>query len=192
MKKIIAASLLALGLAGTASADISIFWAGGNGFYNWNAPAMPADPADYVNFGGGSVTAYLIYSTDNIINFDQSDIGDAFTGGNDSVLDSLSVNTVYGDYDNGAELYVGPLQGGYVFLRIVDLSAPGGSIAQYYDSSVLQSVAYNPNEPASQSLIHNTGDPLGDRMISVVPEPSVLAFLGIGAALVGIRRMRRS
>ena len=191
MKKLIAMLVIAASTA-TVKADISIEWIAGFGFYNWNTVGAPVDPTDYINDAGGVATAYLIYSDDAVIDLDLGNLGGQLVDGvSDSVLDSFSVTSVYGDYSNGSELYAGALQGGYVFLRIIDTSAPGGASGQYYDSSMLLTTAYDPLNPSAQQLLHNSGNTLGDQM-QVVPEPSVLAFLGIGAALVGIRRMRRS
>lgn len=85
------------------------------------------------------------------------------------------------------------LVSGYVYTRVFNVGSP--AIGDYFNVGGLtggplgdQSQA---NPPASDTSDVAAGD-LFNLSIQIVPEPSVLAFLGIGAALVGIRRMRRS
>ena len=109
------------------------------------------------------------------------------------------------------------LLGGYVYLRLFNVAAP--VIGDYFAISAITGPTLGDMDPATGSpvpssvemeLIANAGDDVpfggvgasfsgtalsgiaGDQWHQIVPEPSVLAFLGIGAALVGIRRMRRS
>lgn len=193
MKKIILAAVAGIMVSTTAMADIAISWYGDTGFYNWNAPVSPTDP-DYINFGGGSATAYLIWSPDATID----PVNSANTGlvsGNDVVIDSLTVNNApYGDYANGPEVYVGAYQNAFVYIRIVDTTGPSGS-TQYYNSTTLATVAYDPLNPVVQFQNNNSvagaGSGLGDRMV-LVPEPATFAFMGIGGLLLALRRMRRS
>lgn len=85
------------------------------------------------------------------------------------------------------------LVSGYVYTRVFNVGSP--TVGDYFNVGGLtggplgdQSQA---NPPASDTSDVAAGD-LFTLSIQIVPEPSVLAFLGIGAALVGIRRMRRS
>ena len=193
MKKIALMVAAVLAVGQMAQADIAISWSAGNGFYNFDVGGVPADPNDYVNFGGGSVTAYLIYSTDSVADFNSVNAAGQYLANGDFVLTSLVVGANdYAFFDAGTFTPAQPntLQGGYVYARIIDDSAPGGG-SQYYDSATLLTTAWvSPATP--QILTVNSSDPLGDQMIQVVPEPTVLAFLGIGAALLGVRRMRRA
>lgn len=194
IKKI--AIIAVLVAASAARGDIAINWFGSAGFYNWNEPnGAPSDPNGYINFGGGSATAYLIWSSDNTIDaINAGTLGAGGVSGNDTVLDSVAVgNAPYGDYSNGAEIYAGALDTGFVYLRIIDLSAPGGAIGQYFNSSILDPALYNPAAPVVQSLDNNVSPgAVGNQMIAVVPEPSTYAFMGLGAVLLAIRRFRRS
>lgn len=98
------------------------------------------------------------------------------------------------------------LLNGYVYVRLFSSAAP--VIGDYFAISTIAGPGLGDMDPAvgnpvptSVSLDQdvNTEDPfqgIGTNpqidWVQIVPEPSVLAFLGIGAALVGIRRMRRS
>jgi len=200
MKKL-AVLVAMIALVGSARADIAINWSAGTGFYNWNwndvgsAGGVALDDGDYINFGGGSATAYLIWSSDNIIDFDSGNLAGSFVSGNDIVLDSVaSINVPYGEFSNGGEVYAGALStvGSMVFIRLIDLSAPGGAIAQYFDGPTLTPNTYDPQNPLLQPLNGNSvagaQSGLGDQMIAVVPEPSVLAFLGLGGLALAVRR----
>jgi len=204
MKKIALIAAL-LGINISAFADIAVNWSAGAGFYNWNwndvgsAGGAALDNGDYINFGGGSATAYLIFSTDGVVDLDLGNLAGGLVSGNDSVVDTFSVvNSPFGDYDAGPRgpasppnyaLYTGN-NVATIFLRIIDTSAPGvGILYQYYDTAPVIANIYNPAQPASQVLQHNATDPInGNQLIAVVPEPSVLAFLGIGGLALAIRR----
>jgi len=88
------------------------------------------------------------------------------------------------------------LVAGSVYLRVFNSGTPDGITGFYAGtSSPLVGGPLNDQSPGPNS--ENTVDiaPSSTYSLSfyqIVPEPSVLAFLGIGAALVGIRRMRRS
>jgi len=203
MKKMAIIAVM-LGMVGSSMADIAVNWSGGTGFYNWNwndagsAGGVALDDGDYINFGGGTATAYLIFSTDNVIDLDLNNLAGGLVSGNDSVVDTFSVvNSPYGDYSAGPRGPAAPpnyaLYSGNniatIFLRIIDTSAPGvGVLFQYYDSAPVIADIYNPAQPASQVLQHNNDVVLGNQLIAVVPEPSVLAFLGIGGLALAIRR----
>lgn len=85
------------------------------------------------------------------------------------------------------------LVSGYVYTRVFNVGAPG--VGDYFNVGGLtggplgdQSQA---NPPAADTSDVAASD-LFTLSIQIVPEPTVLAFLGIGAALVAVRRMRRS
>ena len=191
MKKLVCliASIMMIGQVSKAA--IAISWGALGGFYNYNVVGSPVDPNDYCNFGSGSAMAYLVYSSDAVRDFDYSNAAGQYLANGDYVLTSVLVNaTDWGNFDVSTYTDLNPIQGGYVYARIIDNSAPGGG-SQYFDSVALLTTAWvAPATP--QDLVVNSDNFVGDKMIQVVPEPTVLAFLGIGAALVGVRRMRRA
>ncbi len=97
------------------------------------------------------------------------------------------------------------LIGGYVYARVFGATSTGSiGIGTMYLEAPVWSATPGTTTP-SGPLVLATSDPAttlqfditpGGANIwlnqTIVPEPSVLAFLGIGAALVAVRRMRRS
>ncbi len=199
MKKI-AILMFAVVAAGGAFADIAVNWRANDGFYNWNAPLSPADPGDYINDAGGSALAYMIYSPTGVRTVDTNNLSGFLVGG-DNVVVMIGANPAtstaaspYGNFDfgfNGQIAGYGAV-GAAIWSRIIDLSAPGGAAFQYFDGNLVSAPAYNVDQPALIDLNgqSGTGGVIGDRMIAVVPEPSVLAFLAIGGIAVAIRRRK--
>lgn len=196
MKKIIAL-LLTVAATTTSFADIAVFWRAFDGFYNWNAPALPADPGDYINDAGGSAFAYMIYSPSGVITVDENNLAGFLVGGDNVVVQiagnpaTSTAGTPYGNFDfgfNGQISGYGAV-GATIWSRIIDLSAPL-ALYQYFDSNAVAAPAYNIDQPALIDLNgqSGTGGIIGDRMIAVVPEPSVLAFLAIGGIALAVRR----
>lgn len=201
MKKALAA-LIAVTLAGVAHADIQINWRAQAGFYHNGT--VGNFPNDGILFPSGSTIAMLIWSPDSVINdVDPSNVGGNYVGGNDLYLDTFVVSypgsslSEFADYLNGAEIYVNAnyggtlLQNGFVYARIFQDATPVAG-EYYFDSPVLATTAYTGIEGA-QLLDHNTDNTNGNELNKlIVPEPSVLAFLGAGALVVAFRRMRRA
>ena len=202
MKKILAYMTAVMLIAGNAMADIAVNWRAINGFYNWNAPVGPADPGDYINAAGGSSLAYMIYSPSGVITVDTGNIAGYLVGG-DNVVVSIAGNPVtvagaadygYFDYGNGTPITGYGAVGATLWSRVIDMSAPL-AVLQYFDGPAISAVAYNPAQPSlldlnGQSPAGAANGSIGDRMIAVVPEPSVLAFLAIGGIAIAIRRRK--
>ena len=200
MKKILVYMTALVVTAGSAMADIAVNWRAINGFYNWNAPVSPLDPDDYINAGGGSSLAYMIYSPSGTITVDTGNIAGFLVGG-DNVVVSIAGNPVtvagaadygYFDFGNGTPITGYGAVGATLWSRVIDMSAPS-AILQYFDGPAISAVAYNPAQPSllplnGQSPAGGADGSIGDRMIAVVPEPSVLAFLAIGGIALAVRR----
>lgn len=202
MKKILAYAMAGMLMAGNVMADIAVNWRAITGFYNWNAPVNPVDPDDYINASGGSSLAYLIYSPSGVITVDTGNIAGFLVGG-DNVVVSIAGNPVtvagaadygYFDYGNGTPITGYGAVGATLWSRVIDMSAPS-ALFQYFDGPSVSAAAYNPAQPSlldvnGQSPAGAAIGSIGDRMIAVVPEPSVLAFLAIGGIAVAIRRRK--
>ena len=95
--------------------------------------------------------------------------------------------------------------GGYVYVRVFDAVSVGaiGAGTMYLEAPVWSATPSSITPAGPLQLL--TADPTTKLTLditpgganiwlnqTIVPEPSVLAFLGIGAALVAVRRMRRS
>ena len=115
-----------------------------------------------------------------------------------SMTGTLDVNTVNGD----SALLGFPndyLVSGYVWTRVFNVAAPG--VGDYYGDGGITGGPLNDisqaNPPGSNTsdVAPNLDDTPNTFVLSnqiMVPEPSVLAFMGIGAALVAVRRFRRA
>jgi len=200
MKKITYTAMLSIAIAATSYGDIGISWSASGGFY-FNGADANLD-ASYIN-GANSLyagaTAQLIWSVDNIADaLDPFNVAGSYVSGDDILLRSFSVSNLYGDYGAGAPTiysdvgYGVTLAGGYVYARIFDGSTP--NVGEYYHaSSPLLATAYNPGAPVLQTLDQNA-DPsfpaFGANELNtlIVPEPSVLAFLGLGGLALAARR----
>ena len=207
MKKA-AVAIAALGVMTTASfGDIYVNWQADVGFFR-NGTSGAAYPNDGILFPSGSVLVQLLWTPDA-----GTTAVDAFlpnylaAGGNDIVLASRSVGFgVAADITASDEFMqftgtpavflnanYGPtvLQGGYVYARVFSDLTPGLGDYYFQSSNTVALGNYTGNEQANLLDI-NTDHTNGNQLNQVVPEPSVLAFLGAGALVVAYRRMRRN
>lgn len=200
MKKVTLVAVLSIVTASAAQADIGISWSASGGFY-LNGTDANLD-ASYIN-GAGSLyagaTAQLIWSVDNIADdLDPFNVAGGYVSGDDILLRSFSASNLYGDYGAGSPTiyadvdYSTTLAGGYVYARIFDGSTP--NVGDYYHaSSPFLATAYNPGAPVLQTLDQNAAPSFvlyGSNELDtlIVPEPSVLAFLGLGGLALAARR----
>jgi hypothetical protein len=175
----------------TAKADINILYTGSAGFY-------VSDPGTGIVDPSGSFLAQLIYTASGTIGFaDAGTVG--FVTGDNQVLDSVTVGfgvpadlaagSTFGDFNAGVQVYPGPLEGGFVFVRIFQDTTPQGGDFYYDSPTTLTTVFTGTQSP--QLIDANTDFVNGNQLtLQVVPEPSVLAFMGIGALLMAVRRRR--
>lgn len=180
-----------------AYGDININWFGSVGFFDNGTGPAPADPGDYIGSVFGSATAQLIWSPDAIVdNFDLANGANGWVENGEIVLNTITANAPYGDFDGGVSLYTDAAFGvtldqGFVYSRIFGSAAP--IAGEYFSASaVLNPALYDAGNPAADFLDHNTGAAVGDELnIQIVPEPSILAFLGLGGLVMAIRRVRK-
>ena len=191
MRKIIAVAVAGLMSASVVQASISVNWFTGNGI---DAPLGGALPS--------GAMVQLIWTPDSLIGALDPNTPTA-TAGNDILLqtDFTTFNGLFafsGAFNDGSGALLGinesTLLAGYVYVRVFSSGAP--MIGDYFGLSSLVGNPLNDQDPTAGSpdfvdLSPNDSVPF-DAWTAIVPEPSVLAFLGIGAALVAVRRMRRS
>ncbi|MCB1071414.1 MAG: PEP-CTERM sorting domain-containing protein, partial [Kiritimatiellae bacterium] len=162
----------------------------------------PNDPADFIGTVFGSYTAQLVWSPDNLVSeLDISNAANGWVSGGEVVLNTIVGNNTYGDFDAGVVVYQDAnydtgaisLDQGYVYSRVFGSTAP--ILGEYYSASpTVDATLYSADPPSNPAFVeHNQlagGDPINgselDRLI--VPEPSVLAFLGLGGLLMAVRR----
>lgn len=202
MKKMLALALI-VGLSVAARADININWFAQAGFYDNGQ--FGVDPNGGILFSGGNATAQLIWTpTASIDIVDPSNGANGYVSGDDIFLDSFTfttgggANTTYGDFSNGSEIYTDAayagvlgtnvLANGFVYYRVfTDNSPDGGEF--YYDSATLDANAYTGVE-SPQSLDQENTSAGNELDTQIVPEPTTLAFMGIGSILVALRRRK--
>ena len=190
MKKLLAAILVVGSMAVSASATITISWQSSFGV---NDPTIAGDTFDLAS---GSLVQ-LIWSSDNIINA-LNDASPTTPTGNDQLLDqqfttfagAFSFNNSYPE--SSLSLTEGVFLAGYVYVRVFNAAAP--TVGDWYGSAGLVGGPLTDQDPTPG--LADFADVAPSELFTlnqtIVPEPSVLAFLGIGAALVAVRRMRRS
>ena len=184
-------------IAGFASADIEVAWQASSGFYVNGSGPLPDDPGDYVGPVYGGITVQLIWSPDDQISeIDPFNAVNGYVSGGELQLTSIFVNgNDYGfhasggvfedaNFDTGAVL----LDQGYVYVRLFGDLTP--TVGDYYFASTVVDPALRTEPPGSPTFIElNDNLVIGDELNRlIVPEPSVLAFLGLGGLLMAVRR----
>jgi hypothetical protein len=158
---------------------------------NWGTDSSLVYREDGTTFllsGGASTLFQLIRSADGVVGAALPD-GSAF--GN-TILQELMVDASTADDDAQffAEAYNNPVfTAGFVYMRIFGIGSAIGStpVGTYYlDSPViaLTDVIF----PALPQNLNLGGAPSYTLNQQVVPEPSVLAFLGLGGLALAARR----
>lgn len=182
MKKTILSVIASCAMGLSANADININWAAGSGFYS---AAMP----NGILLGGGSLLAQLIYTASGTI--ENAGVGGAVAGDNTVLVNFTVTNpgnagSEWADFSYGSQVFAG-ISSGFVYARVFqDDVVEIGDL--YYDSSTLAVTPYTGIE-APQTLQTNSDLINGNELtIAVVPEPSVLAFLGFGGLALAARR----
>lgn len=197
MKKLLIAALLSVSMASASNAMIGIYANAELGYIGVTGATTDA-PANLFN---GTVLMQMIWSA----SAGYSSVGTADGGGLDAgyeLLWSGNVDVVdglipSGDID-GPATYGAYNPPGYVYVRVFDSAAP--TVGDFY----LNSQQIGPSLTQLTNTPPPTPDPLdiGQGMaaidlggyyinplnIEIVPEPSVLAFLGLGGLALAVRR----
>ena len=191
MKKILALVLLSA-ISTTVFADISVNWTStgfvadsGGGFGTtdryvqllWSAANPVGDTAVWGNANNLAAGEYQLYASavGNWASFATDQDGTA-------------------SYSN-AQVGGANINNGYLFVRIFESSTVTAS-THYYQATAVAPVlpTYDPVVPSSVINYDCTGGAQQNATTSmaVVPEPSTVGLLLVGAGLIGLRRFRRS
>lgn len=190
MKKY-AAILAAIAMsAAAASATITVNWISTQGV---DDPTIGIYEPD---LPVGSLVQ-LIWSPDNIIGA-LDPLNPTVAQGGDVVLDS-EFTTLQGGFfitdtypESLASVTEGAFLSGYVYVRVFNSAAP--TIGDRYGESSLVGnplTDQDPN-PATPDIVDLAPSEVFTLNQQIVPEPSVLALAALGAAVVAVRRFRRS
>lgn len=191
MSKYVAMLAAMVMTAGSAFATISVNWVSNNGIDDPNTPGAGPD------LPVGSLVQ-LIWSPDAVIS-SLDPFNPTSPTGNDQLLDS-AFTTLLGGFALGGtypEATVGQTEptflSGFVFIRVFNAAAP--TIGSWYGESSLVGGPLTDQDPTPG--LANTVDiaPGPGAFVlnqQIVPEPSVLALAALGAAVVAVRRFRRS
>ena len=199
MKKKLMLVTAMLGLAAAvAQAGINVQYYVSYGLYPFGAGDVTSgDPNTgllAVN-GTGSALIQLIHAgNDGIAN---GDIVDLNPTGDDVILQSRIISLVDG-YDDWGFIspapspYTNPVfTSGSVFVRVFQTASPAPG-QYYYDTALLVLEDRNLDIAFTQTLVIDTPDAGIALNLLIVPEPSVMAFLGLGGLMLAIRRRIRN
>jgi hypothetical protein len=194
MKKI--AIFMAVAAAAVTSAHSAIFVA-------WNGPSgfTMADGTTPLVGGVAQALVQLVYTPDAIAG--SAEIGGTATG--DTVLDQQLIDEALtgNAYGAGFSFVYGPSADliGFLYVRVFEAGTSIGNVnvGDFYYTGPLFATVNNPGPPATPNDVNagaafgGDGDSGTFRLTQqVVPEPSVLALAALGAAVVAVRRFRRS
>ena len=205
MKKLsmwVASALLASTLV--ANAGINVQWFVGWGIYPFGA----GDPSSLTpgtgllaNNGSGTTILQLIWSPGNTAAaVDPFNGGSGWVGGDNVVLQTRTVTSGVDGYDEWVfnntvpTPFTNPVfSPGSVFVRVFQDATPG--IGEYYYDSGLMVLQDRDLDFAFRQIlvVEPNADVEGIALnLQIVPEPSVIAFLGLGGLMLAIRRRIRN
>lgn len=205
MKKMLAYLMVAGMAASSAQAALQVQWSGLEGFVHTDMSTLFPNSTP----GNGSYLAQLIWTPD-AFKADAWLNGAVDPGSNEQILASAIVNNLGDEYGPlEAQNYAGAFPGaGYVYARVFDLGSDNIATiiagSWYYSGPLLATVDqadpliqqdYIIHQGTADAMFPGQGfDGYGTDVLNqqVVPEPSVLALLGLGALGLGYRRFRRS
>jgi len=200
VKKIITSLALGAFLPLAASAGINVTWSIGYGVYpNGAADLTASSPGSGFLAGGGSSLMQLIWTPSSSIG-SASIAGVDFASGDNVVLDSITITEGVGGYDEWGYNFSVPspyinatFSAGDVFMRVFADATPNAG--DFYFDSALLTLEDRGSDPVAdtQLLYLETGSasyPSQGIALNqvVVPEPSVIAFLGLGGLALAARR----
>lgn len=199
MKKVILGlAAMTMAVAMTANAGINVQYSVAFGLYPFGAPDVTSvDPGTglLAANGTGSTLIQLIYAGANGVA--DGGVTSIATTIDDVVLQSRVISTSLGYDDWG---FIGSVPSpftnpvftpGNVFVRVFQTETP--VVGQYYyDTATLALEDRSLDIAFTQSLLIDSANAGIALNIPIVPEPSVMAFLGIGGLVLAARRRIRN
>ena len=196
-KRVLSLIVAGFALASVAQATINVSWSGTDGFLKNDDATGILEP-----ISGLTAYAQLIYSPVAVYSSTFAAGGQVDAGY--QILDTYVITDSAGTDAYGSlpiQFYTGTFQAGFIYGRVFDggTGDPANIVAGtwYYNGPIVATVnnsdpaspdAYNVNG-ANTSPNFGAGDVL-NHQVTVVPEPTTLAFLGIGGMVLAIRRRK--
>ncbi|HMO52785.1 MAG TPA: PEP-CTERM sorting domain-containing protein [Kiritimatiellia bacterium] len=195
MKKLLAIITISVGMMAAANANIVLAWSGLDGFVKNDGVTPLLD-------GGGSTVAILIYSPSGAF-YNTDLVAGSHTIGDEVIWGSV-VNVLFDPVDPYGfvpeQNYAQAFQAGFIYARIFDegTTANPNSVTPglwYYQGPIVATInnTSDPVTPDNYNMNQGTAgfddfrtDVLNRQV--VVPEPSTLAFLGLGGLALALRR----
>jgi PEP-CTERM motif len=195
LKKLSIIAVSSIIAASAATADINVNWKSADGFLRIDDATGILEPVNT----GVTALAQLIYAPANAYSAATAAVGGAVEAGY-QILDTYVITDALGTdaYGIFSESYSGTFQAGFIYVRVFDggtgnpANIVGGT--WFYDSPIVATI--NNLTPDSPDTINANGantSPsfgFGDVLYKQVPEPTTLAFLGIGGVVLALRRRK--
>ncbi len=181
-------------MASVASANINLDWQSADGFLRQDDATGILEPTGT----GLTALAQLIYTPNNA--WGQAGVGGTVAAG-EQILATFVI-TDSGGTDPyatfAAPTYVGSFQAGFVYARVFDggTGNPANIVngTWYYNGPIVATVNNitpdSPNQYNVNGSNTSTSFGVGDVLFLQVPEPSTMAFLGIGGMILALRRRK--
>lgn len=202
MKKISKLIILAMTAPFIANAGINVDWSIGWGVYpSGTSDLTDSTPGSGFLAGGGSSLLQLIWTPSASVGVATTASGD-FVSGDNVVLASRTITDGVDGFDEWGYNSTTPapfidatFSPGSVFMRVFQDSSP--EFGDLYFDSLLLTLEDRGSDPVAdtQILYLETGSSVYPSQgvafspsLSVVPEPSVIAFLGLGGLALAARR----
>lgn len=190
-----AAAMIVTGLALSAQSAIFVQWQGTTGFYDENDNLGILEP-----ISGQTAYAQLIFTPVAAFSSAAGAVGGAVDAGF-QIIDTFVITDSGGadPYATFADIVNAPFQAGFIYARVFDggtgnpANIVGGT--WFYQSALVATVN---NETLNPTVVDIQGNnPTvnnssfgGDFLFLQVPEPSTMAFLGIGGMILALRRRK--
>jgi hypothetical protein len=189
-------AMIVTGLALSAQANIFVQWQASTGFYDENDNLGILEP-----ISGQTAYAQLIYTPVAAYSSSASAVGGGVDAGF-TIIDTFIITDSGGNdaFATFADIVnVDPFQAGFIYARVFDggtgnpANIVGGT--WYYQSALVATVDNNTLNPTivdiqgNNPTVNNSAFG-GDFLFLQVPEPSTMAFLGIGGMILALRRRK--
>ena len=184
-------------LVSVANAEINVRWQGLDGFLKNDDATGILEP-----ISGATAYAQLIYTPVNAYGYDNAAIFGGAISANESLLGTYVITDSAGTDPYGVlapQFTVAPFQAGFIYVRVFDGGTGNpaniGLGTWFYNGPIVATIdnvtPANPDVYNANGMNTSVAFGIGDVLyLQLIPEPSTLAFLGIGGLVLAIRRRK--